>query len=70
MTSYDQDIVRPAGRKFALDRSNGKLAGVCAGLARWMGVDPLWMRIGFVAATLIGFGSLIVVYALIWLLAD
>lgn len=59
-----------AGRKFRLDRSGGKLAGVCAGLAQWMGVHPLILRIVFVAGALLGFGSLIIVYLLIWLLAD
>lgn len=73
MTGFDYGnghIVRPERRSFGLDRANGKLAGVCAGLARWMGINPLWMRIGFVAGTLLGFGSFILLYALIWLLAD
>lgn len=57
-------------RKFRLDADGGKLAGVCSGLANWMGIDPLIMRIVFVAGTLFGFGSFIIVYLLIWLLAD
>ena len=57
-------------RKFRLDHSGGKLAGVCSGLAKWMGIDPLIMRIVFVAGALLGFGSFIIVYLLIWLLAD
>ncbi len=56
--------------KFRLDQSGGKLAGVCSGLANWMGIDPLIMRIVFVAGTLFGFGSFIIIYLLIWLLAD
>lgn len=31
---------------FALDRSNGKLMGVCAGLARTTGADVTLVRIG------------------------
>jgi phage shock protein C len=42
------------GMKFALDRSQAKLMGVCAGLGRTMGIDPTIVRIGFVVATLIG----------------
>lgn len=57
-------------RKFGLDPSGAKLAGVCSGLAKWAGIDPLIMRIVFVAGTLISFGSFILVYLLIWLLAD
>ncbi len=74
MTGFDygnsQPIVRAAKRGFSLDKANGRVGGVCAGLARWMGVNPLLVRIGFVAGTLLGFGSFILVYGLIWLLAD
>lgn len=70
MTRFENGIVRPASRKFGLDRANAKMAGVCAGLARWMGVDPLLVRIGFVAGTLLGFGSFILIYLAIWLIAD
>ena len=38
---------------YALDKSNGRLLGVCAGLARSTGWDPLFIRVGAVAATLI-----------------
>lgn len=73
MTGFDygsRPVAQPAKRGFALDRANGKVGCVCAGLARWMGVNPLLVRIGFVAGTLLGFGSFILIYALIWLLAD
>lgn len=33
-------------RRFALDRSNAKLTGVCAGLARSAGLDATIVRIG------------------------
>ena len=59
-----------AGRGFHLDRSNGKVMGVCGGIADYFGVDPTLVRIGFVAGTLIGFGSLILVYIAIGLIAD
>ncbi|MFA9201375.1 MAG: PspC domain-containing protein [Cypionkella sp.] len=62
--------VRPAKPGFALDRQNAKLAGVCAGIARHFGIDPLIVRIGFVAGTILGFGSLILVYLAIALIAD
>ena len=32
------------------DRSAGVLGGVCAGLGRRLGIDPLILRIGFVVA--------------------
>ena len=41
-------------RTFAVDRSEAKLMGVCAGLARMTNVDATIIRIGFVLATLVG----------------
>ena len=38
--------------KFYLDKQNGKWKGVCAGAGDYMGVDPLWVRLGLVALTL------------------
>jgi phage shock protein C len=40
--------------KFALDRANGKLLGVCAGIAAATGIDATIIRIGFVVATVAG----------------
>lgn len=56
---------------FALDKSNAKLLGVCAGLARTTGWDPLAIRLGAAAATLLLFGPFgIVLYLLCALLAE
>ena len=43
--------------------------GVCAGLANCFGGDPLVWRLIFVLGTVFGFGSLVVVYLAIGLLA-
>ncbi|MFL6858261.1 MAG: PspC domain-containing protein [Allosphingosinicella sp.] len=40
--------------KFVLDRANGKLFGVCAGIAAATGIDATIIRIGFVVATVAG----------------
>ncbi|HEY0414453.1 MAG TPA: PspC domain-containing protein [Allosphingosinicella sp.] len=40
--------------KFTLDRENGKLLGVCAGLARATGWDVSFIRVGLVVVTLAG----------------
>lgn len=42
------------GRKFEVDRANGKIAGVCAGIAEIFGVDVTMVRVGFVLATILG----------------
>ncbi len=56
--------------EFRLDHVNGKVMGVCAGLANRFGGDPLVWRLAFVLGTVFGFGSLVVVYLAIGLLAD
>ena len=65
----DDHAVRPA-KSFGLDRANGKLWGVCSGLARWMGIDPTVVRVVFVLGTLFGFGSFLLIYLAIALIAD
>jgi phage shock protein C len=42
------------GRKFELDRANGKFMGVCAGIAEATGWDVNLIRIGLVVGTLVG----------------
>ena len=42
------------GRKFELDRRNGKLWGVCAGIANLTGWDVTLVRVGVVLVTLAG----------------
>ena len=57
--------------RFLLNRSDGKIMGVASGLADWTGVDPLVIRLGFVAATLITGPLMILFYVLTgWLAAD
>jgi phage shock protein PspC (stress-responsive transcriptional regulator) len=56
--------------EFRLDPVNGKVMGVCAGFANRFGGDPLVWRLVFVLGTVFGFGSLVVVYLAIGLLAD
>ncbi len=56
--------------KFRLDRYDGKVFGVCAGLANYMNVDPMVVRLVFVAGTIFGFGTFVLIYLAIALLAD
>lgn len=58
------------GKSFALDRQGGKLMGVCSGIARRFDIDVTLVRAGFVLGTLLGFGSLLLVYLAIGLIAD
>ncbi len=52
-----------------ITRSRGErmIAGVAGGLATYFGIDPLFLRIGFVVLSLInGFGVLL--YIVLWLI--
>lgn len=70
MSNLTQNNSRPPSSGFRLDKSNGKLFGVCSGLANWSGVDALIWRIGFVASVLLGVGFPILIYLAIALIAD
>ncbi len=60
----------PPSKSFRLDRGHGKIMGVCAGIANYFGIDTTLVRLGFVIATLLGFGSPILIYLAIGLIAD
>jgi signal transduction histidine kinase/phage shock protein PspC (stress-responsive transcriptional regulator) len=60
-------MAAPAYRSLWRDPQHGLVAGVCAGLAERLGVDPLLLRVVFVAATAAG-GVGIVAYGILWLL--
>jgi len=52
------------GRKFELDRANGKIAGVCAGFANMTGIDVTIVRVALVLLTLtIAFPWSLIAYA-------
>lgn len=47
---------------YALDKTNAKALGVCAGLARSTGWDPTLVRIGAVALTLFLLGPVMILF--------
>lgn len=49
---------------YAIDKSNAKILGVCAGLARSTGWDPTLVRAGALALMLFVLGPLIVPFYL------
>jgi phage shock protein C len=46
--------MRSRRNRFEVDKENGKLLGVCAGLANQSGVDATIIRVGLVLVTLAG----------------
>jgi len=54
------------GKRFFRDPEDEQVAGVCSGLAAYLGIeDPLWVRLAFVLVTLSG-GIGIPVYLIMW----
>jgi len=57
--------------RYALDKSEAKMLGVCAGLARTTGWDPTVVRLGAVLATLLLLGPIgIILYLVTALVAE
>jgi phage shock protein C len=53
-------------REFRVDRRNGKLAGVCAGVADYTGIDVTLVRVALVVGTIAGgFPWTLVAYGLV-----
>lgn len=69
---FDDSPVKPMAKSggFRLDRTRGKIMGVCAGIANYFGMDVTLVRVAFGLATVLGFGTAIIVYLLIGLIAD
>ncbi len=58
--------IRP--KKFYRDGDKGMIAGVCAGIAHYFRIDPLWIRIIFIISLFLSFGASVFVYILFWIL--
>jgi phage shock protein C len=57
--------------RFVINRSRAKVMGVCAGLADWLQVDVLIVRLGVVLATLMTGPVAVLIYILTgWLASD
>jgi phage shock protein C len=67
-TSLHQNTTPAPARRLLRSRTDRMLGGVCGGAAELLGVDAAILRIGLVAATLLGFGAGAVVYLACWLI--
>ena len=56
--------------RLTLDKTNKKILGVCAGLANWSGIDAMIIRLIFAVATIVGFGSPVLIYILLAMILD
>lgn len=56
------------GRKLYRDLDNRFISGVSAGLGHYFNVDSIWIRLTWIILVLLGFGTPILVYILLWIL--
>ena len=54
---------------FRLNKTRGKILGVCAGLADYSGIDLMLVRVLAVLLTLCGVGSTVLLYLIVGLIA-
>lgn len=65
--STDDVDEETASKRLFRDTENAMLAGVCAGIAKYLGTDPVWVRLAFVALVLLG-ASGVLLYIILWLI--
>ncbi|MGB4774823.1 MAG: PspC domain-containing protein [Daejeonella sp.] len=53
-------------KKLYRDEQNKMIAGVCAGLADYFGIDVAWVRVAFIIAVLVGLSG-ILAYVILWI---
>ena len=52
----------PSRTRFYRDKQNGKIMGICSGIADYTGFDVTLVRIGMVAAVFLSSGSILPIY--------
>jgi phage shock protein PspC (stress-responsive transcriptional regulator) len=55
-------------KRLVRSRTDRMIAGVCGGIAAYLGIDPTIIRLIFAGAFLLGFGSPVLLYLLLWLI--
>lgn len=55
-------------KKLFRDTENAYIGGVSSGLGHYFNIDSIWIRLAWVFLVLIGFGSPILIYILLWIL--
>lgn len=62
-----EDDGKPMHRLYR-DTTQAWFGGVAAGIARYYGIQALWVRLIFIALALASFGSVVLIYVILWLI--
>lgn len=61
---------QPSRTKFYRDKVNGKIWGVCSGIADYTGIDALWIRIAAICSVFVTSGFTLLLYPLVAMLTS
>lgn len=56
------------GKKLLRSKNNKMIAGVCAGIGRYLEIDPTVIRLLWVLLTFLSFGTGVFVYIIAWII--
>ncbi len=54
-------------KRLMRDPDHAVFGGVCAGIAAYFGINPLWIRILFIISPFISFGTTLLIYIVMWI---
>ena len=57
-------------KKLYRSKKNKAIAGVCGGIAEYLNVDPLLIRLGWIILTLMSFGAGVIAYIIAWIIME
>ncbi|MGB3721254.1 MAG: envelope stress response membrane protein PspC [Pacificimonas sp.] len=56
--------------KFYRNKAEGKWLGVCSGLSDYTGIEPVWVRVGFLMSVWLTGGATLLAYIITAMVAD
>ncbi len=63
----DKDIDNKPAKQLMRDPDNAIIGGVCAGVAAYFNINPLWVRLIAIVSPFMTFGTAVLVYVVMWL---
>ena len=65
--AYNSNVNDRPVKQLMRDTEHGLIGGVCAGVAAYFGVNPLWIRLIAIFSPFITFGTAVLIYIVMWL---
>ena len=63
----DDEALGNSSKQLMRDTEHGLIGGVCAGVAAYFGVNPLWIRLIAIFSPFVTFGTAVLIYIVMWL---